>query len=584
MAAQVYGRIRILALLLLLLLQSFAVFPQSKKTQKETSSDKSQPTFKIPVGVVIVNATVVDKHGTAVTDLTQKDFRVYEDGKLQAIQTFALESYKPVQPGETASPQHNASKTVIPGAPDSIRPRLISIIIDDLASTPDDRFVRVTKAVKDFVEMDMEPEDQIQILSSSGRVQYPFSNNKQLLLDEIAALYQKLNVSPVTREECPILTDLQAQMIVNNRDGGFSLEVAMEDTIKCLGLDTTSENSTEALRNLQLAEGYVRAAASRQYQETAYRNRALLQALRQHLRLLRHFDAIKSAILFSDGFLHEDVMFELQDVVEQALRSGVVLNTVDIRGLFNQFFIPVSERTISSAAMSLKQRAYADDASAQEDPLSQLAGETGGIFYHNSNDIYGGIQKISSRQDYYYVLTYAAPPHKADGRYHSIKVEVNRPGLQISYRKGYFAPREEMTFERRKKEDILEALHAPGNLNEIPMGLSYNYYQDDDTAYAVSLLVKVDIRGLHFLNEDSRYKNLISMVVVAFDEEDHYINGLEKSIDFRLTDTSYANLLDRGITSKIEFRLSLGRYKIKAVVREATQGKMGSLTKAIEIP
>jgi VWFA-related protein len=477
--------------------------------------------------------------------------------------------------------------------PNATRPRLISMIIDDLASTPDDQFFRVTKAVENFVETGMGLGDQIEILSSSGRVQYPFSNDKQLLLEELANLSQKLNFGGVQREECPTLTDLQAQTIVNNRDDDVSLRVATAEALKCLNLVTISEASTDQSTtdqnatdqnsiSLKVAEGYARMAAARQYQETMYRNRTLLQTLRQHLRSLRHFDAMKSALLFSDGLLHEDLIYELQDVVEQALRSGVVLNTIDIRGLY-PYTLPLANNSESNT-FQYKQGMYLQDALGQEDALGQLAHETGGIFFHNSNDLNGAIREISGRQDYYYVLSYTIPPQKADGRYHSIKVEVNRPGLQVSYRKGYYAPKEEVTFERQKKEDILEALQAPGNLNEIPMGLSYNYYQDDDTTYVVSLLMNVNIHGLRFLEEDSRHKNLISMVVVAFDEADHYIHGLEKSVDFRLTDASYASLLDRGLTSRVEFKLSLGRYKIKAVVREASQGKMGSLTKAIEIP
>jgi hypothetical protein len=89
---------------------------------------------------------------------------------------------------------------------------------------------------------------------------------------------------------------------------------------------------------------------------------------------------------------------------------------------------------------------------------------------------------------------------------------------------------------------------------------------------------------LHFLEEDSRRKDLINLVVVAFDEADHFIDGIEKSIDFKLTDASYDALLNHGLNSKVEFKLPLGRFKIKAVVREGAQGKMGSVTKAIEIP
>jgi len=563
-----------IAVFLLLLLQSSVLYPQSDKTKKE-ATNKGRLTFKLPVGVVVVNATVTDKQGTTVADLTQNDFKVYEDGKLQSIQTFAAESYKPMQASQGTT-QTSASKAATTAEPNFTRPRLISIIIDDLASEPEDRFIRVTNAVKKFVETDMVPGDQMEIFSGSGSVQYPFSDDKQLLLEEVASLPLKLKWSRVARSDCPVLTDLQAQMIYNQRDDGVSLEVATAEVINCLGLDPKQQGTTAQ------AQSYARSAAFSQYQETHYRGRTLLLTLRRHLGSLKHFDAAKSVILLSDGFLREDVTYELQDVVEQALRAGVVFNTIDIRGVYT--ILPPDNRYQDATTVPMKQGMYSQDALAREDPLAQLAGETGGVFYHNSNDLHQGIQEISSRQDYYYVLTYTVPTQKPDGRYHSIKVEVTRPGLKVSYRKGYYAPKEEMTFERRKKEDVLEALQAPGNLNEIPMGLSYNYYQDDDTTYVVSLLMKVDIRRLHFLEEDSRHKNVISMVVVAYDENDHYIDGLDKSVDFRLTDESYASLLDRGLTSKIEFKLTLGRYKIKAVVREASQGKMGSLTKAIEIP
>ena len=94
----------------------------------------------------------------------------------------------------------------------------------------------------------------------------------------------------------------------------------------------------------------------------------------------------------------------------------------------------------------------------------------------------------------------------------------------------------------------------------------------------------VNIRGLRFAEEDARRKNQISLFLVAYDETDRYISGLEKSIDFQLLENSYAELLNRGLTSRVELKLPLGRYKIKAFVREGSQGKMGSITKAVEIP
>jgi hypothetical protein len=97
-------------------------------------------------------------------------------------------------------------------------------------------------------------------------------------------------------------------------------------------------------------------------------------------------------------------------------------------------------------------------------------------------------------------------------------------------------------------------------------------------------VTNVDIRKLKFPEEEGRRKNQLSFVLVAFDEYDHYISGLEKLTDFRLLESNYSNLLKRGLSSRVELKLPIGRYKIKAVVREDVQGKMGSVTKSVEIP
>jgi VWFA-related protein len=587
MAGRAGSRIGTFTLLLLLFPCSFL---QSQSKKSRDIPDKSQPTFRTAVNVVVINATVLDKQGNPVADLAQSDFKIYEDGKPQVIQTFELESYEPIQSKETATaegaPRHTAAVT----RRTPTRPRMISLLIDDMTSPAHDKYPLIIQAVTKFIEQDVVPGDQVAILSGSGRVRYPFSDDKQTLLEEIAAVSGKLIVDGVTKSECPTLAAVQAKKIAERylediakpstaQDSYF--DVAVEETLQCMSLDKTNPNQ------LMMAKSYARAAASRQAQESEYRSRALLGTFRRHIRSLGHFDAVKSAVIFSNGFLSEGgslISYELQDVVDQALASGVVLNTVDIRGLYTAV-MPASEgSTTSSNLTQYKQTMHLEDMAAQEAPLFQTANDTGGLFYHNSNDMYDGLKKTVQRHSSYYLLTYAKPSQKYDGRYHQIKVEVGRPGLELSYRKGYYAPKEELTFERRKKEDILEALKAPGNLNEIPIELAYNYYQRNDSTYAVSLMTTVSIRGLHFVDEDSRRRNLINLVVAAFDEVDHFVEGIEKSIDFKLTDATYVGLLDHGFLSKVEFKLPLGRYKIKAVVREAAQGKMGSVTQVIEIP
>ena len=77
---------------LLIVLSSSSLAQQDKKSKAQTPS-----TFKIPVNVIFVNVNAADKDGNPVANLTRDDLKIYEDGKLQSIQTFAVESYRLIQ-------------------------------------------------------------------------------------------------------------------------------------------------------------------------------------------------------------------------------------------------------------------------------------------------------------------------------------------------------------------------------------------------------------------------------------------------------------------------------------------------------
>ena len=386
-------------LLLLLLLLLCPAHTQDKKSgQKETKPEQAPFAFKVPVDVIIVNATATDAKGKPVLDLTADDFNIFEDGKPQPIHTFTLETYKAVQPSVRSGPEP-APATTQDDAPSFSQPRLFSLVIDDVTSAREYLYATV-EAAKKFVEQDLGPADQVAIVAASGRVQHPFTDDKQLLLAELGAFHEKADASSVFRSTCPILTDIQAQRITNDVNDGISWPVAVQETIGCAHLENDPAAAAIIARN----------AAITQFYESAYRNRTLLLSLRQYIRSLRHFEARKNLVLFSDGFLFEQVIYELQDVVDQALRAGVVLNTVDIRGLYVPMFQASDNLTISSPEMAgQKLSLLSADASAQEDPLNQLAHDTGGLFYHNSNDLHAGLKAISDREAHSYVLTYASP-------------------------------------------------------------------------------------------------------------------------------------------------------------------------------
>jgi hypothetical protein len=71
--------------------------------------------------------------------------------------------------------------------------------------------------------------------------------------------------------------------------------------------------------------------------------------------------------------------------------------------------------------------------------MEQVAEESGGTAYYNSNSLDGMLTKALESGREYYTLSYVPPRKKDDGRYHTIHVEVNRPGVKLVYRSGYNA-------------------------------------------------------------------------------------------------------------------------------------------------
>ena len=374
--------------------------------------------FKVPVNVVLVNVTVTDNAGKPVKDLRVNDFKVYENGKRQKIQSFKLESSQPGVTTESVDPASSQLGAQTPRS-EGTRSRLISCFIDDLTERSPRYFGWVTSALQDFVAEEMGSKDQVGIFSASGGVRIPFTSNQKLLQDQIDDLLPR-NLS----SSRPYRT--------------------MPDTIA-----------------IEIVEGlykghvniFVQAQAERQFHQVQGAIHRLLASLRQHLRYLRHFKASKSLVLLSEGFVPARSMRRRVDrIVDQALRSRVTLNAVSTRGL---------------DMAGLSRETFFGDL-----PLEKLAENTGGSFYRDSNDLVAGLRQIRDAQSHYYVLSYASPNQKANGKYHKIRVKVNRPHLELRYRRGYFAPREKISTDELKNKDFQLALEAPGDFDQIPLQLA----------------------------------------------------------------------------------------------------------------
>jgi len=141
--------------------------------------------------------------------------------------------------------------------------------------------------------------------------------------------------------------------------------------------------------------------------------------LREVVRRISRMPGQRSIVLVSPGFPVAEMEQEATEIIDDAQRAEVIINVLDPSGL------------------STKSGIEYGSVSGPWDVLADLTSGTGGTFYRNRNDVDEGFRR-SALPELFYILGFS--PQKLDGRFHSLKVILQRPEkLNLQARRGYYA-------------------------------------------------------------------------------------------------------------------------------------------------
>ena len=172
--------------------------------------------------------------------------------------------------------------------------------------------------------------------------------------------------------------------------------------------------------------------------------RESLVALGNVVRAMSKLPGQRVLIFVSSGFLSlaPETMAVKSEIMDMAAASDVVVNALDARGLYAGNLDASQGGTTSTLGLTTGQITQDHLASMQasENAMSELAQGTGGRFFHNSNDLQGGMDTLTAVPENLYLLEVSLKDVKANGAYHRLQVKVDQPGLEVLARKGYFAP------------------------------------------------------------------------------------------------------------------------------------------------
>src|SRR5688572_16478191 len=145
--------------------------PANPPQDKRTSDDDD--VVRITTNLVQIDA-VVTKDNKPVTDLTEDDFEILEDGKPRVITSFSyVSTVKPADKSTTDTATSVKAKNAVAPPPPPFKPnephRTIAFVYDDIGSSSE-TIGSARKQIRKFVEDEMQPNDLVAIIRTGGEV------------------------------------------------------------------------------------------------------------------------------------------------------------------------------------------------------------------------------------------------------------------------------------------------------------------------------------------------------------------------------------------------------------------------------
>ena len=423
--------------ILLLAALSASAFPQAAPqpaTSPATPAQSPLTTLHARGRVVLVDVVVTGAHDQPVRNLKKSDFTVLEDGKPQTILAFESHLTGQAPPPAPAMPKLEpgvfTNYTPIPPGP------ALNILLLDALNTP----------------LNAQPYLRTQVLAylktaRPGVALAIFGLNGPHL-----TLLQGFTADPeLLRNAIDKKGRAKSSPLMNNPlEGDNAGQQTNSDTLaEALG---NAPGAAEAVANLAQFDAQVSAL------QLDMRVRYTLDALGQIARYLGTLPGRKNLIWFSgsfplgtlpDGDLQNpfDVVsnFEsqLRDTATALTHGQVAVYPVDARGLMTSPVFsasnPGSFNPRNPGKSGVDNNRWLAQTSAEHATMYQLAEQTGGKAFVNTNGLRQAVEQAIDIGNNYYTIAYTPTNTKDNGDFRKIKIQLDLPGYNLSYRRGYYA-------------------------------------------------------------------------------------------------------------------------------------------------
>lgn len=526
--------------------------PPAQEKPPSKSGEQPAATFHAESRLVIVDVVVTGPHRQPVTGLAQSDFTLLEDGKPQQIQFFEAHVPAPAAaaPTRIQLPPHQYANV------STQSPSSINIVLFDVLNTP-------------LTDQPYAREQMLQFLKT-------LPSGQQVALFELGTQLRMIAGFTTTSDDLVAA----ARKVVPHSSELLDTQEERQQTEDQLGLMREGSRNQEFFDSMQqfMTDTW----------EARDQNRAneTVKAFGELARAVSGFRGRKNVIWLSEEFpvyfgpnlnpndpypnlrSYADLMRDTAGVLSSSQMS---IYPIDIRGLVTG---GIANAGSGGRAPGNGQVLAIENLHIAMD---ELAKQTGGRAYYNTNDLRLAMQRSFENGSHYYTLAYAPRNRAWDSKYHRIKVQLARSGLQAEYRKGYFATPERQPSEDEAHAELLSAIQ-PATPQSTMLLLKAQVLPPDREHAKVRIDCIVDGTGLAFTDGPGDRKNArLQFITVAWDKNLKAAVNATHTVELSLPPDKYENAIHNGIAAHQELQLQPGSYNVRMGVMDDGSKKIGTL-------
>jgi VWFA-related protein len=428
------------------------LIPVSLLSAAQTTQREPETTIRTTADLVVVDVTVTDAKQNPVHQLSPSDFTVVEDGHPQTVKVFeehVATAPAPLPLAPKLDPGTFTNDSLVPAG------GALDILLFDKLNTPMDAQAQVRDQVLKYLkEAPAGTRMAIFTLTTKLRLLQGFTSDPEVLRAVVEGKKGNAGASPFMRDA--VAGDRLINPVTGEPGGNNPGTQAAADLMAAYG------QSFGGLKDF---------VAYQQSAQLQVRARYTLDALNLLARYLSNLPGRKNLIWFSGSFpisILPDpgltdpfvavggVEVEFRQTVDLLARSQVAVYPIDARGLTGQ---PTMDASNIGTGMSRGTGNFAKDnrdfftqTAGEESTMNQMARDTGGEAFLNTNGLKGAIEKAIAAGSDYYTIAYTPTNHDWNGNYRKIEVKVDRPKIALSYRRGYYADNPSAPLKQKEEE------------------------------------------------------------------------------------------------------------------------------------